>query len=286
LDHDGASVIDSLLQRLSERSSPEQYNSSDGSVPLTPATDEFSASPTEMTANSSVLVIEATELQKLRAELQEARNEVSRMNQEMHSQNVARSTMEHLSQSSEADYNYTGDVTEQTLAQLQSKFNASLRTNNGWGSEPIRPSFNSNTSFGSQYQTQSRSSNAQTGFRNNAKGFLNEPTHFPLDQSFGGSGMNAGVGNYTNNGMGNTFNAGFGGLSNPPTRCNSAFDQTYNQYTVPSMHTSAYPAPIGTAGDNRLSADANEFNVVTGMGPSPWNSQVWNHGFLFSRQLY
>jgi hypothetical protein len=276
--------MDSLLQRLTERSSPEQYNSSDGSVPLTPATDEFSASPTEVSTSSSVLVIEATELQKLKAELQEARNEVSRMNQEMHSQNVARSTMEHLSQSSETEYSYTGDVTEQTLAQLQSKFNASIRANNGWGSEPIRPSFNSNTSFGSQYQAQSRPSNGQNGFRNNAKGFLNEPTHFPLDQSFGGSGMSAGMGSYTNNGLGNTFNAGFNSLSNPPTRCSSAFDQTYNQYAVPSMHTSAYPAPIGNVGDSRLSADANEFNVATGMGPSPWNSQVWNRNLSSSRR--
>ena len=268
--------MDSLLQRLTERSPPEQCTSSDGSVPLTPATDESSTSLTELSTSSSVLVIEATELQKLKAELQEARNEVSRMNQEMHSHNVARSTMEHLGQSSEADYSYTGDVTEQTLAQLQSKFNASIRANNGWGGEPIRPSFNSNTSFGSQYQAQSRPSNAQNGFRNNAKGFLNEPTHFPLDQSFGGSGMNAGLGGYSNgNGLGNTtFNASFNGLSNPPTRCSSAFDQTYNQYAVPSMHGSAYPAPIGAVGDSRLSADASEFNVASGMGPSPWNSQV------------
>jgi hypothetical protein len=220
-------------------------------------------------------VIEATELQKLKAELQEARNEVSRMNQEMHSQNVARSTMEHLSQSSEADYSYTGDVTEQTLAQLQSKFNASIRTNNGWGNDSSRPSYASNNSFGSQYQTQARPSNGQTAFRNNVKNFLNEPTHFPLDQSFGGSGMNAGLGNYIGNGLGSNFSAGFNGMSNPPTRPGSAFDQAYNQYPTASMNGSGYPAPIGTVCDSRLSADANEFNVAAGMGPSPWNSQVY-----------
>ncbi|KAG9384477.1 Pumilio-family RNA binding repeat domain containing protein [Pyrenophora tritici-repentis] len=136
--HEESSVMDSLMQRLNGRSPPhDPYSSSSGSVPITPATDEFASTPpTDM--DNSVILVEAGELQKLKLELQEARNEVHRVNQEMHSQHVARSTMEHLSQSSETDYTYPGDVTEQTLTTLQNKFNASTRSNYGWGNEPTR----------------------------------------------------------------------------------------------------------------------------------------------------
>jgi hypothetical protein len=262
-----------------------------------------STPPTEM--DSSVILVEAGELQKLKLELQEARNEVNRVNQEMHSQHVARSTMEHLSQSSEADYNYAGDVTEQTLASLQNKFNASTRNNYGWGNEPARPAYAGSNSFGPSYQTQpqvqARPQPAQQpSYRRN--NFLNEPTHFPLDQSFRSSGLantfNNGMGHGLNNGMPTSMNNGFSngmptsmnsgfnngmgmgmgmnmgnGLSNPPSRPSSAFDPTYNQYAMPPMYPVGHPAPIGTM-PSRLSPDANEFNVPNGMGPSPWNSQV------------
>jgi len=271
--HKESAVMDHLLHHLNGRSSPpDAYNSSSGSVPITPATDEFASTPsTEMDA--SLLLVEASELQKLKLELQDARNEVDRMNQEMHSQHVARSTMEHLSQSSEADYSYQGDVTEQTLAQLQNKFNASTRTQYGWGNEPSRPSYASSTNFGSPYQApvqapvQARPQPAQTGFRRN--GFLNEPTHFPLDQSFRSSGMTNLNGGFTSN-----FGSGVGsGMSQPPSRPGSAFDPLYNSYSIPQMYPIGHPAPGGSMASG-LSPDANEFNVASNMGPSPWNSQA------------
>ena len=288
--HEESAVMDSLLQRLNGRSPPhDPYSSSNGSIPITPATDDFASTPsTEL--DGSIILVEACELQKLKLELQEARNEVNRVNQEMHSHHVARSTMEHLSQSSEADYSYPGDVTEQTLTSLQNKFNASTRSNYGWGNEPARPAYTSNNSFGNSYQPQvqpqpqpqARPQPAQSGYRRN--GFLNEPTHFPLDQSFRSSGMsngfNAGMGNGMPNPMNNNFNGmnmGMGnGLSNPPSRPSSAFDPSYNQYAMPPMYPIGHPAPIGTMA-SRLSPDANEFNVANGMGPSPWNSQVRCH---------
>ena len=264
--------MDSLLQRLNGRSSPhDQYNSSSGSVPITPATDEFASTPpTEMDA--SVLLVEASELQKLKLELQEARNEVNRMNQEMHSQHVARTTMDHLSQSSDQDYSYTGDVTEQTLTQLQNKFNASTRTNCGWANDPARPAYGASNSFGPPYQVQGRPSNSQAAYRRS--GFLNEPTHFPLDQSFRSSGMNAAIATGMGNGLGGGLNSGMNsGMNNPPSRPGSAFDPLYNQYAVPSMYPVGHPGPIN-AMSSRLSPDASEFNVAGGLGPSPWNSQV------------
>jgi hypothetical protein len=258
--HDDSSVVDSLLQRLNGRSSPpDQYTSSSGSVPITPATDEFTSTPPS-SMDSSVLLVDAFELQRLKTELEEARNEVHRMNQEMHSHQVARSTMDHLSQSSEADYGYAGDVTEQTLTQLQNKFNASTRTSVGWGNEPSRPAYNSSNSFGPPaYQAQARLPVSQPNYRRNE--YLNEPTHFPLNQSFRSGGMSNSFGGLSNN------------IPNPPSRPGSAFDPMFSQYSMPPMQTSGYPGPVGVIG-SRLSPDANEFNVANGMGPSPWNSHV------------
>jgi hypothetical protein len=265
---DESSVMDSLLQRLNGRSSPpDQYNSSAGSVPITPATDEFASTPPSSMDNS-VLLVDAFELQKLKTDLVEAKNEVNRMSQEMHSQQVARSTMDHLSQSSDTDYNYTGDVTEQTLTQLQNKFNASTRVNTSWGNEPVRPTYNNSNNFGPPaYQVQARPPVNQTSYRRNE--YLNEPTHFPLNQSFRSSGIGGGL----MAGMSNSFSGLSNNISNPPSRPGSAFDPMFNQYAMPPMQASGYPASVGTIG-SRLSPDANEFNVGNGMAPSPWNSQV------------
>lgn len=267
-------VVDSLLQRFPGRSSPpEQYNSSSDSVPITPATDRFSATPPSSMENS--VLVDASELRQLKDELNAARLEVNRMSQELHSQQVARSTIEHLSQSSEADYGYSGDVTEQTLAQLQNNFNASARASTGWGNDPTRLPYNNNNNFdgsfaSAPYQSQARQQVGQQDFRRN--GYLNEPTHFPLDQSFRSTGMaNGGL---MNSGMSNSFNAGMtNNMNNPPSRPGSAFDPRYTQYAMPQVHASGYPAPIGTM-PSRLSPNACEFNAVNGMGPSPWNNQV------------
>jgi hypothetical protein len=266
--HDGSSVVDSLLQRLNGRSSPpDQYTSSSGSVPITPATDDFAPTPPSSLENS-VLLVDAFELHKLRTDLDEARNEVTRLNQESHSRQVARSTMDHLSQSSDADYGYVDDITEQTLAQLQKKFNASTRTNVGWGNEPIRPAYNSSNSFGPPtYQDQPRPPLSQPSYRHND--CLNEPAHFPLTQSFRSSGMSSGL----MNGMSNSFSGLGSSIPNLPSRPGSAFDPLFSQCTMPPMQASGYHGPVGVMG-SRLSPDANEFNVANGMGPSPWNSQV------------
>lgn len=77
------------------------------------------------------------------------------------------------------------------------------------------------------------------------------------------------------NGMGTGFNTGYNtALSNPPSRPESAFDPAYSQYGAPPIQSANYSAPIGSMGGSRLSPVANEFDFSTGMGPSPWNSQV------------
>ncbi|KAF2660251.1 ARM repeat-containing protein [Lophiostoma macrostomum CBS 122681] len=307
-----ASVVDSLLQRLSEQSPTElrklgvtnEYdnssNGSHGSVPITPATEEFS--PTPNTEPDSAVVVNAAMLQKLQTELAEARSEVVRMNEELHTTHQIKSTFDHaISQTETADY-YKGDVTEQTISQLQNKLNASTRPAYGrhdswqddtlseksdtkpfdqgiWGNgarQPYAPPMNgwgANTNAHGFGPIQPRPASGHAGYRRN--GYLNEPTHFPLDSSFRG-GMS----------------------SNPPSRPGSAFDgPRYNQYggysnavvpggnmspTMPPMGmppmgmygpsgamTPYQPRPIGTMG-TRLSPEAAEFNVA----PNPWNSQV------------
>ncbi|KAF2710945.1 ARM repeat-containing protein [Pleomassaria siparia CBS 279.74] len=328
------SVVDSLLQRLSERSSPhdQPFSSSTGSsVPITPATEQFMLTPS--TNPDSSVVVGASELQKLKNDLEVARNEVARMNQELHTTHLTKSTLDHIGQSSEADYNhYKGDVTEQTISQLQNKFNASTRPtygrqeswqedtlsdksdtkpfvngqaiwgngarqptaamnnaapamgqqypatmNNTWGNESSRSFYGGNMNMNSQAfgPIQPRPSTGQSAYRGR-NGYLNEPTHFPLDQGYRGSLA-----------------------SNPPSRPNSAFDgPRYNQYSnyanssvdttvrgmspilapmppigmyAPSVNMTPYqPRPIGSM-KTRLSPEAAEFSVDA-LAPTPWNT--------------
>jgi hypothetical protein len=158
-DQASTSVVDSLLQRLSDHSSPLNQpdgvklaasgelrgsnpglpndNSSNGSVPITPGTEEFVVTPSTEPETQPV-VIDAVDLRRLKNELEDARNEVARMNQELHTTHQIKSTFDHaIGQSSEADYYYKGDVTEQTISHLQSKFNASTRP--GFGRQESWP---------------------------------------------------------------------------------------------------------------------------------------------------
>lgn len=242
-----------MLQRLNERSSPEDpYSSVTTSFPITPATDEF-ARATPATEAESV-VVSAADLKKLQAELHEARSEVARIGQELHSSHVAKSTVDHLGQGSEADYNYNEDVTEQTLTQLQKNFAAANRGGYGWGND-TRSFYNGapqQQSFGiNQPQAPSRPVLAQSGYQGRTS-YLNEPTHFPLNGGFRGGR----------------------GTSNPPSRPASAFEaHPYNQYMSAAHHYAAAPMPdpVGSG----LSPEASEFNTGNAfMGPSPWNSQV------------
>ena len=209
------------------------------------------------------ILVESAELRKLKAELKEARNEVARMNQELHSTHVAKSTVDHLGQASEADYTYSEEVTEQTLSQLQNKFNAASRTSYAWGNES-RPFYNAGVqpSFPTM-QAPPRPTMLQQNYRGR-NNYLNEPTHFPLDQ-------------------------GFRGGSNPPSRPGSAFDSpAYNQYVGQQMYQPYQPTPIGPIGPmgTRLSPEASEFSVNAAMGPSPWNSQVrYKHIILKPRPV-
>ena len=262
------SVMESLRQRLNERTSPEDpYKASpSGSLPMTPVADGYNSTPTSMASSAPSLLVSAADLMKITDDLKAAKDEIARLNQESHSRHVARSTIEHLGQGSEADYGYPGEVTEQTIVQLQNNFNASTR-----------PSYAASPSFGPQYsgqaQAQARTPTAvgQPTLRR-GNGYLNEPTHFPLDQGFRGGGLSNGMNSFTGNGMGAALNATYNSsITNPPSRADTAFD--YSQFALSPMQAT-FPAPIGTISGTRLSPVANEFNGSTGMGPSPWNSQV------------
>ncbi|KAF2471394.1 ARM repeat-containing protein [Lindgomyces ingoldianus] len=367
-DPGSADVYDSLLQRLSEHSPLDQHNkkmmssgdftnanlnmtgnqyasSSNDSVPITPATDNFAGTPTTE-PDSQGVVVDVGEYNKLRKELEDTQHQVARMKEELHTTHLTKATLDHaIGQSSEADYNYyKGDVTEHTISQLQNKFNASTRPsfgrqeswplqedalseksdglstkpfNNGqaiwgngakqsgnlnnnatvgqqypgaintWGNDTSRSFYGSNTNMGMNVNTQgfgpmqpqTRPSTGQSNYRGR-NGYLNEPTHFPLEPNYRG-----------------------GMASNPPSRPGSAFDAPrYNQYhgysnsvapgsgggmspSMPPMPmppmgiygpsnalTPYQPRPIGSMG-TRLSPEAAEFSVDA-MAPTPWNAQA------------
>lgn len=136
-------AMDALMQRLSGQSSSPLTNAdnpnlgsslvmerdrsskgSNGSNPITPATDEFPS-------DAAAVVVDVVELQRLKSELQEARSEVARMNQELHTTNQIKSTFDHaIGHASEAD-DYYKDITEPDISQLQNRFNASTRPSYG-----------------------------------------------------------------------------------------------------------------------------------------------------------
>jgi hypothetical protein len=126
------------LQRLSGQSSPRDHvngstrdNSANSSVPITPATEELTATPNNE-LGAQAMVVNVAELLRLKTELQEARNEVDRMNQELHTTHQIKSTFDNaVGQTPETEYYYKGEVSEQTISQLQNKFNASTRQNFG-----------------------------------------------------------------------------------------------------------------------------------------------------------
>ncbi|KAF2006182.1 ARM repeat-containing protein [Amniculicola lignicola CBS 123094] len=362
-EHDSSSFIDPRFQRsspldqhnngktmrcndwnaLKHMSSVEPDGSSNGSNPITPATDEHADTPSTE-PDTQRLIVDVNEYQRLQQQLADAKKEVARMNQELHASHVTKSTLDQaIGQSNEPDYSYfKDDVTEQTISQLQNKFNASTRpsyTGQGWpghdvtdaqseksdakpffGEQAIwsnagrQPSTTNSVAVNQPYavptspwnvdgarsfyggnvnmgvsvnptafgpgQPQSRPpSTGQNSFR--ARGYLNEPAHFPLDQGYRGALA-----------------------SNPPTRPGSAFDApSFNQYlgyangigrgasgdgaspnlpTMPmppagmgmygssGMMTPYQPRPIGTM-NTRLSPEAPEFSVD--VGPGPWNPQ-------------
>jgi hypothetical protein len=90
---------------------------------ITPATEDFTDGP---------ILVDQSALQRLKSELQEARNEVARVNQELQATHQIKSTFDHaVGLSSDTDYYYKGEVTEQTISLLQNKFNASTRPSFG-----------------------------------------------------------------------------------------------------------------------------------------------------------
>ncbi|OCK80275.1 ARM repeat-containing protein [Lepidopterella palustris CBS 459.81] len=158
---------------------------------------------------------------------------------------------------------------------------------NSWTANTVRPFYGSNMSHGMNpqafvpvpVQNQQRPSSGHSrvdNYRGGNNQFLNEPTHFPLDQSL-------------RRGM------------NPPSRPGSAFEPRYNQWTSyppsiasadgaggisptlapiplssmgmypPANHLPYQPRPIGSMG-TRLSPEAAEFSVDA-MAPTPWNAQ-------------
>ncbi|KAF2203308.1 ARM repeat-containing protein [Delitschia confertaspora ATCC 74209] len=105
--------------------------SSTGSVPITPAAENFSTAGTT-DSEPPVVLVDAHAMLQMKKDLDDARNEVARMKQELHATSITTSTLNQaISQTSDADYDYKGDVTEQTISRLQNALNASTRPGAG-----------------------------------------------------------------------------------------------------------------------------------------------------------
>jgi len=101
----------------------QRNSSSSGSFSATPATDGYS---------EDTVVVSAAEFERIKTELQEARSGLSRVSQELHATHQIKTTFDHaVGLSTDSDYYYKGNVTDQEISQLQDKFNASTRPSFG-----------------------------------------------------------------------------------------------------------------------------------------------------------
>lgn len=112
-----------------QMSHPDYDTSSNGSVPITPATESFDVTPSMDTVEGDTIQLDAGELHRLKQELDAARDKIARQEQELSQTRVIKHTLDQaMGPPSEIDFHLKGDVTEQTISNLQNAFNASTRT--------------------------------------------------------------------------------------------------------------------------------------------------------------
>ncbi|KAI9831209.1 MAG: hypothetical protein M1819_005137 [Sarea resinae] len=148
--HPGA--VDNLLAKLSEQqalidkqkkrpSSTDNDKSSNsvtdfnahplGSSPVETAVDSLSITHSPAPAAADLSKADA-EMTRLKQELIAAKNKIARMDQELSQTRITKHTLDQaMGPASEADVRVAGDVSEQTISNLQNAFNASTRPASG-----------------------------------------------------------------------------------------------------------------------------------------------------------
>lgn len=96
---------------------------------VTPASDRFASTPTAGSCDASSGMPDAAEFLRLKQQLARAQEQIAHMGHELTQQRSIASTIEHaMGPPSEADVNLrAGEITEQTISQLQHALNSSMR---------------------------------------------------------------------------------------------------------------------------------------------------------------
>ncbi|KAI9815676.1 MAG: hypothetical protein M1827_002072 [Pycnora praestabilis] len=106
----------------------DRDTSSNGSVPMTPATETFDTAPATNPAISGNTQMNAADILRIKQELLEAKEKIARMDQELSQTRITKHTLdEAFGPPSEADFRLKEDITEQTISNLQNALKASTR---------------------------------------------------------------------------------------------------------------------------------------------------------------
>lgn len=149
---------------------------SSGSKPDTPTSVDFGerTAVEETRADRDAVKPDAEELERLKQALLAANSKIARMDQELSQTRITKHTLDQaLGPASEADFTVHGEVTEQTIANLQSALNASMRPPIGHG-VPL-------TTLGDGNSDSSDALSA--GHYNRSRGIWADPGKLPLNLS-------------------------------------------------------------------------------------------------------
>ncbi|KAI9671149.1 MAG: hypothetical protein M1817_003656 [Caeruleum heppii] len=127
--------------------SGDRESSSEGSVPITPATETLSLASAndKRESDSDHPQLDPKELLRLKSELEAAKSKIALMDQELSQTRITRHTLDQaLGPASEADFPTKDDINEHTISNLQNALNGSsrgpLRQRPSWASTEGSPS--------------------------------------------------------------------------------------------------------------------------------------------------
>lgn len=138
------------LKDESESDAPKEEDHSSSSDLLTPATDSFDVVSGDSSRESERIRIDAAEILKVKQELAAAKAKIAQQDQELaETRNIKHTMDQTMGPPSEADFGSHSDISEQTMGNIQSAFNASARPftsrTDNWtqhgGSRPSSSSF-------------------------------------------------------------------------------------------------------------------------------------------------
>lgn len=240
--------------------------SSNGSIPITPATDTFDVTPSTESNEDGTVQLDAAEMLRLKQELNAANDKIARQEQELSQTRVIKHTLDQaMGPPSEMDFHFKGEVTEQTISNLQNAFNASTR-----------PLADRQDSWGVQDDSRSDVSEAlSAGAYNRSHGIWGNPTR---------PGLGLGLGSAIDQ----QYNAGFNNWGQEAARPWPNRQQVQIPPPIMLQHHQqqqrAYSGPPTPAYGNegRFMNDFNQFQPAQGLRRS--NTQTNRMGSTYNQR--